>query len=107
MPPFNSSKAQGLSLRVIIIAVIALIVLVVLVVSFTGKWKLFGKAQASCESKASGAHCAISCKPSEVPDPYTDCKQRYPEASGSNGPLCCIPFLAEKEEAKPAKGDKK
>ncbi len=36
-------KAQGMSLKVIIIAVIALIVLVVLVLIFTGKAKMFTK----------------------------------------------------------------
>ena len=52
-------KAQGMSLKVIIIAVIALIVLVVLVLIFTGKTKLFTAQTTSTAQEYSGNKCEV------------------------------------------------
>ena len=81
-------KAQGLSLNVIIIAVIALVILVVLILSFTGKWKIFGKTTTACASKGSGAFYKDKCPDGHLIDRNTDC------ASDSLNKLCCIPFDA-------------
>lgn len=94
---FKSSKGQGMSLNVIIVAVIALVILVVLILSFTGKYRVFGKTVENCESK--GGVCKEKCAvTSELIDMNTDCKKRYPESQGNNSPMCCIPFLTSQKE---------
>ena len=53
-------KAQGMSLKVVIIAVIALIVLVVLILIFTGKSKMFTKgADDTSKDFDAGSKCKI------------------------------------------------
>jgi hypothetical protein len=52
-------KAQGMSMKVIIVAVIALIVLVVLVLIFTGKLRFFGSQTTSTTSKFTGNTCEV------------------------------------------------
>ncbi|NQU79766.1 hypothetical protein HQ545_08425 [Candidatus Woesearchaeota archaeon] len=93
-------KAQGMSLKVIIIAVLALIILIVLVLIFTGKIKMFGNTASDTASQYSGRNCMVpgtnndcttedECRrdggawqaPPE--DGYEDC--RY-----SGGPGCCM-----------------
>ncbi len=98
----SSSKGQGMSLNVIIVAVIALIVLVVLVITFTGKYRIFGKSTISCEAKGSGARCLGSCPATDLTDLNTDCKQRYPDGKTATepGPKCCIPFMDTAEAPK-------
>jgi hypothetical protein len=51
----KNSKAQGLSMNVIVIAVIALIIMVIIIAIAGGKLKLFGKTASSCEQK--GGSC--------------------------------------------------
>ncbi|MFC1723425.1 hypothetical protein ACFL0V_04770 [Nanoarchaeota archaeon] len=52
-------KAQGMSLKVIIVAVVALIVLVVLILIFTGKSKMFTKGTSDTASQYEGSKCKI------------------------------------------------
>ena len=101
MPNFSSSKAQGMSLKVIIVAVIALVVLVVLIISFTGKYRTFGKTTESCATK--GGECKATCGSGEMNDRNTDCKRLYSEKqSDGKGPNCCIPFFDEAKKPEPA-----
>jgi len=46
-------KAQGMSMKVIILAVLALIILVVLVLLFTGKVKIFGSQTSETQQQFS------------------------------------------------------
>ena len=88
-----------MSLNMVIVAVIALVVLIVLILSFTGKYRVFGRTTENCESK--GGICKAGCAvTSELVDMNTDCKKRYPEAQGKDGPgpMCCIPFLTSQKE---------
>jgi uncharacterized membrane protein YqiK len=56
---YNMKKAQGMSLKVIIIAVIALIILVVLIMIFTGKIKFFGSQTTETSTKFTGNNCQV------------------------------------------------
>ncbi len=80
-------KAQGMSLNIIIVAVIALVILVVLILSFTGKWKVFGKSTVACEGKGAGAQCLPKCADGFLTDRNTDCPSRIPNS------VCCVPFM--------------
>ena len=62
-------KAQGMSMKVIIIAVIALIVLVVLILIFTGKTKLFTTQTTETAAQYTGNKC-------EVPGTNNQCDYR-------------------------------
>ena len=68
-------KAQGMSMKVIIVAVIALIVLVVLVLIFTGKTKFFGKQTAETSAQFTGNRCAIPGTTNECLDKTTSERQ--------------------------------
>lgn len=102
---FSSSKGQGMSLKVIIVAVIALVILVVLIISFTGKYRVFGKTTESCSVK--GGQCKASCSAGEMNYPNTDCKKQYPEPQGKLGPNCCVPFFEEQKKAEDDSGESK
>jgi hypothetical protein len=87
-------KAQGMSLKVIIIAVIALIVLVVLILIFTGKVKFFGSQTSDTASKYTGNKCAVPGTNNKCEtDPYT-CRQQggvYDESEYDDcGYGCCM-----------------
>lgn len=82
-------KAQGMSMKVIIVAVIALIVLVVLILIFTGKSRSFTKgaddtanqykAGSSCKIPGTGRACSYSQEDCEkagniyYEGPFEDC----------------------------------
>ncbi len=59
-------KAQGMSLKVVIIAALALIVLVVLALIFTGKVKFFSGTASDTTSQYAGRNC-------EVPGTMNEC----------------------------------
>jgi hypothetical protein len=63
-------KAQGMSLKVVIVAVIALIVLVVLILIFTGKIKFFGTQAGETAAQFTGKRC-------EVPGTTNQCMDEY------------------------------
>ena len=52
-------KAQGMSMKVIILAVLALIILVVLVLIFTGKVKIFGSQTSETQQQFSTRNCEV------------------------------------------------
>ncbi|NQU78333.1 hypothetical protein HQ545_01045, partial [Candidatus Woesearchaeota archaeon] len=87
------TKAQGMSLKVIVAAVLGIAILVVLIMMFAGKIRLFGGTLSSCEAKGPGAHCIANADNSGTCDgPIhrvgTDCLTREP----SPGPWCCVPI---------------
>lgn len=85
------NKAQGMSLKIVIIAAIALIILVVLVLIFTGKSKSFTEgtektskqysASDTCKIPGTGRTCAYSREDCEkrggvyYEGPFEDCYQ--------------------------------
>ncbi|MFC1723427.1 hypothetical protein ACFL0V_04780 [Nanoarchaeota archaeon] len=84
----RDKKAQGMSLKIIIIAVIALIVLVVLIISFTGKYRIFGKSTVDCGNK--GGACAKVGTPECSRDTHlvygnTNCNQNDDDKKD-----CCV-----------------
>jgi hypothetical protein len=80
---FNSKKAQGMSLNVIIIAVIAIIILVVLIFIFTGKTRLFSKTTTSCTGRGGQCVQGTACQPGYIAHAGTDCDEKE---------KCCVPF---------------
>jgi hypothetical protein len=88
------SKAQGMSMNVIIIAALAIIVLIILVVVMTGKFNLFGTTTRSCS--AQGGECKEECGDGEAKMHFTDCKDINEDL-----PVCCIstykPFEEQQE----------
>jgi len=62
-------KAQGLSLRTIIIAVIVLIVLVVLIVIFGSKIGSWTGSVKSCSASGGIADCSSDCEPGTLQQP--------------------------------------
>ena len=76
-------KAQGLSLKVIIVAVISLIVLIVVTAIFTGKISIFGENIKDCSSK--GGVC--------VEQGECETYQILTAASCSEGEVCCVEGL--------------
>jgi hypothetical protein len=92
---FPSRKAQGMSLKVVIVAVIALVILIVLIFIMTGKVKLFSKTAASCESKGVGAKCIAEGEECNGPTHRfgTDCAERFEKGDlDVGGPVCCVPI---------------
>lgn len=84
-----------MSMNVIIIAIIALIVLVVLIITFTSRYRIFGKTTASCQTK--GGNCFASCNTAtQLADYNTDCKELFADKERKDpnirGTVCCIPF---------------
>ncbi|MFC1742284.1 hypothetical protein ACFL3V_07150 [Nanoarchaeota archaeon] len=71
-----NKKAQGMSLRVIIIAVIALIVLVVLIMVFAGKLKFFGGQTSDTASRYTGTKCEIPGTNNECGLSETACRAK-------------------------------
>ena len=80
----NSKKAQGMSLKVVMVAVIAIVVLIVLIVIFTGRTKIFSQATASCEAKG-GACQKDPCSIDQVRHLASDCAKR----GDGDKPYCC------------------
>jgi hypothetical protein len=77
-------KAQGLSVKTVIIAALALIVLIVIVAIFTGRIRFFGSGTRNCETQ--GGDCRGSCDIlTETTMPGTDCADRFGPTS-----VCCI-----------------
>ena len=84
------TKAQGLSITVIIVAVIALLVLVILSLIFTGGLSKFGIGVNDCENK--GGKCAFACGSeiegtTDYPTEFTE--WTCPEKDGQ-AQKCCI-----------------
>jgi hypothetical protein len=88
-----STKAQGLSLNVIIVAAIALIVLIVLWAIFTGRMGQTVTKLEECNSCMDASKCEIAdpaknaACPGYVPHPSTG-SPSIPV--GSTGPVCCL-----------------
>ena len=61
-------KAQGMSLKIVIIAALALIVLIVLVLIFTGKVKVFGGTATETTSQYTGQKCVVPGTSNECAD---------------------------------------
>jgi len=74
-----NSKAQGISMNVIIIAAIALIVLVVISFIFIGKSKSFSEGAGSCEQKQGNCTLMGICDGPVIGK--MDC---------STGKVCCL-----------------
>jgi hypothetical protein len=84
-------KAQGLSVRTVIIAALALIVLIVLVAIFTGRIRIFSGGARNCATQG-GKYCAplsTGCGDYETGIPGTDCIEQL----NDNTALCCVPLL--------------
>ncbi len=81
-----NKKAQGLSLRTIIIAVLLLIVLVVMIMIFTGKIDWFNTGLEDCQSK--GYECVESGKCKEDGGTLMTLLS-CPEVEGENKKECC------------------
>jgi hypothetical protein len=67
-------KAQGMSLKVVIVAVLALIILIVLVLVFTGKLKFFGSGASDTAGQFT-QQCRVPGTGNECMDEYT-CNER-------------------------------
>jgi hypothetical protein len=95
---FPSGKAQGMSLKVIIVAVICIVVLVVLIMIFAGKTRFFSSVTSSCDSR--GGSCDVSTDGKTCPEGYLTHRTA---ACPEEGQICCASF-----DAQPAKtGEKK
>lgn len=80
------TKAQGLSLNVVVIAALGIIVLVILVIIFSGKADLFGKSLTNCQEK--GGTCSGSCGPEDYVIKNTNCNND----KDLTNDLCCMPL---------------
>ena len=78
-------KAQGISLRTIVIAALAIIVMLVLIGIFTNKIGFFSANAINCESK--GGTCKGSCGADEILILRTSCN--FDDQAGND--KCCIP----------------
>ena len=76
-------KAQGLSLKMVVIAVISLVVLIVLIAIFTGKIGIFGENLTDCSSK--GGNC--------VSQGQCESYKLISTATCSEGEVCCMGSL--------------
>ena len=75
----NHKKAQGISIRVIIIAAMALVVLFIILSIFSSRSSIFSRNVSSCESN--GGRCVAA---DECDNPYRGLN--CPE----NGEVCCL-----------------
>ena len=80
---FYSRKAQGLSLKVIILAVLAIVVLVILIMMLTGKTKLFSKTSTECASRGGTCMSESKCDNNYIMYSGTDCNE-------NNKEYCCV-----------------
>ncbi len=92
--PVNK-KAQGMSIKVVIIAVLALIVMIVLVMIFTGKIKVFSSGASDTSDQFTGNKCELPGTNNECMSYADDCDGSYTsrtyddcEAKGYDG--CCF-----------------
>ncbi len=77
-------KAQGMSIRIIIIAVLAIVVMLILIAIFSNKINMFSANAMNCESK--GGQCLSSCSSNEIIILGTSCNfDSTPEND-----KCCI-----------------
>ena len=90
-------KAQGMSLRVVIIAVLVLIVLVVLVLIFSGKLKFFGGQTTETAAQYSSDKCQIPGTNNECAYTKEECENKggsFMEKAGGYedcfGGQCCF-----------------
>ena len=74
-------KAQGLSMRMIVVAAIALLVMVVLIFMFYGRAKMFGASTSSCTEKRGECTAAKDCVGSIIGQ--MDCPEEE---------ICCVTF---------------
>ena len=81
----KSTKSQGISINVVIIAVLALVVLVVLTVIFTDKVKIFSEGLQSCAAKQ--GHCSDKCTDNEALIANANCPEGNDDKSKK---LCCV-----------------
>ena len=78
-------KAQGISLRTIVVAALAIIVMLVLIGIFSNKIGFFSDNAIDCASK--GGTCKESCGVDEIPILRTSCN--FDDQVGNDN--CCIP----------------
>jgi hypothetical protein len=90
---FPSKKAQGMSLKVIIVAVIALVVLVVLIMIFASKTRFFSTTTSGCAARNGECKDGILC-----PEGYL----RHPGAACPDNQICCAPFDDSPQQTPPA-----
>jgi len=94
MKMMRSRKAQGISLRVIVIAAIALVVLIVLIVIFSSRVRMFGKGMSTCTTPN---HCVAEaglCLEGEAAIPMSNCDadgKAPPDIEGEG--YCCQPVI--------------
>ena len=78
-------RAQGISIRVIIVAVLAIVVMLVLIAIFSNKINLFSANALDCDSK--GGTCFSTCDPNEITILGSSCNFDGEEGNDK----CCIP----------------
>lgn len=84
----SNTRAQGMSINIIIIAAIALIILVILVVLVLDSTSRVGEGANSCE--AIGGQCVPEwegCPPNAVENRLRSC----PDGGFGDAQICCIP----------------
>ena len=69
-------KAQGMSLKVVIIAVLVLVIMVVLIMIFSGKLKFFGGQTTETSAKYGSDRCQIPGTSNECAYTKQDCESK-------------------------------
>jgi len=86
-------KAQGISMRFIIIAALAMIVLLVMIIIFSGRIKLFEKGAENCIAK--GGKCY---NPDEGACGGAIFQTKDPQCTKEGKEYCCMKFVEEEED---------